>query len=523
MSMGFAAILMGMIEDFGVIGLHDWLEHPKSSFWETHRRVFPGIFWSALTSALVFGSLAFSVMPGIAQLGILTGVGILVGAVVMLYGFLPLAMKFSTRSHDKPRDIAKSATSQGWRAHLPALSAAGLCIFCVISLAWKGLPGVYREANILHPTHCQAMDGMMRLQEKMQPPELLGEWLPVLVHATTEAELCTSLATARTALQQAQQQGEISSFYLPESLAPNQSYQTQNFPLLTRLIASKEQAFKTAEAAGFITDEVPKAPTDQNSPTETAPPDDEKTDSLILAKQIFANWETWLKQPLSLPQWPDHALMEGSLGKILQLKPGSMNASGFLRMPPGGKPAESPLVKQLETLPGIYPGGWNYLKESLKPLLALEIRRVCLPAGIILLVLLVFVFKNVREITLVLASILFSGLILLATMSAFGIEWNFVNIGAVPLSLGLGLDFNIHMIYALRRLHTNAEATANGIGRALAYCGLSTGLGFGALAMSGNRGLITFGQCAMIGVLATLFTAAFLLPWAWMKWQTSQK
>jgi predicted exporter len=43
-------------------------------------------------------------------------------------------------------------------------------------------------------------------------------------------------------------------------------------------------------------------------------------------------------------------------------------------------------------------------------------------------------------------------------------------------------------------------------------------LGFGSLAMSGNTGLISMGTCCMVGVLATLFTAAFILPWAWKAW-----
>ena len=118
-----------------------------------------------------------------------------------------------------------------------------------------------------------------------------------------------------------------------------------------------------------------------------------------------------------------------------------------------------------------------------------------------------------------LGSLAFSALLLLAGMSLLGIQWNFVNIGIVPLCLGLGLDFNIHMIYSLRRLQTESDADAQGLGKALAYCGLSTGLGFGALAMSGNVGLVTFGQCSMIGVLATLYVAAFVVPWAWAKWR----
>jgi predicted exporter len=39
MSMGFAAILTGLIEDFGVVGLHVAREHPGESFARICRRV----------------------------------------------------------------------------------------------------------------------------------------------------------------------------------------------------------------------------------------------------------------------------------------------------------------------------------------------------------------------------------------------------------------------------------------------------------------------------------------------------
>ena len=113
---------------------------------------------------------------------------------------------------------------------------------------------------------------------------------------------------------------------------------------------------------------------------------------------------------------------------------------------------------------------------------------------------------------------LMAGLGLLALMSALGQTWNIVSIAAVPLTLGLGLDFTIHMIYSLRRRSQPGGGTTTGIGRALAYCGLSTGLGFGSLALAGNQGLVSLGVCAMIGVLCTLISAAFVLPWAWRMW-----
>ena len=156
-------------------------------------------------------------------------------------------------------------------------------------------------------------------------------------------------------------------------------------------------------------------------------------------------------------------------------------------------------------------GGLDYLTIQLKQVLRGEVQRVLLPTVVLLIALLFLVFRNSRERLAAIAALAFSGLLLLGTMSAFGMTWNFVNIGAVPLALGLGLDFNIHMIHALRE----RGAEGHGVGRALAYCGLSTGLGFGALGLSDNVGLASFGQTSMIGVLATLLTAAFFLPWFW--------
>jgi predicted RND superfamily exporter protein len=180
------------------------------------------------------------------------------------------------------------------------------------------------------------------------------------------------------------------------------------------------------------------------------------------------------------------------------------------------------VVAALETVPGLYPAGWRYLNEKILPLVKEEAQRICLPVGGVLVILLFIVFRGARERLLAVATMVFSSLILLAFMSLRGMEWNFVNIAAIPLSLGLGLDFTIHMIYALRRHDREGGDGTHGVGRALAYCGLSTGLGFGSLAMSGNTGLISMGTCCMVGVLATLFTAAFILPWAWKVWPRRQ-
>ncbi|MFM7605286.1 MAG: hypothetical protein ACKO8Z_08810, partial [Prosthecobacter sp.] len=60
---------------------------------------------------------------------------------------------------------------------------------------------------------------------------------------------------------------------------------------------------------------------------------------------------------------------------------------------------------------------------------------------------------------------------------------------------------------------------AASLGRSLAYCGLSTGLAFGSLALGSNRGLISLGCITMVGVLTVLITSSFALPHVWFRKQ----
>src|SRR4030095_2195094 len=59
----------------------------------------PGILWSALTTAGAFFVLNLSVLPGLGQLGSLVAIGIVLGAAVMLYVYLPVLLRLRS-----PRD-----------------------------------------------------------------------------------------------------------------------------------------------------------------------------------------------------------------------------------------------------------------------------------------------------------------------------------------------------------------------------------------------------------------------------------
>lgn len=484
MSMGFAAILMGMIEDFGVMGLHEAMRRPDADFRAIHAAVFPSIAWSALTSAAVFGVLGLSTLPGIARMGLLTALGILIGAAVMLYGFLPLAMG---RSGQRlvPRASGGSVRFGNW----PGWLALGLAVVSGGVLLFGGLPGSTNNTGILRPRHCQAFEALVQLQQRLQPTRSDAHWLPVIIRGESPALVAASMRGLETRLATAAADGRTAGHVLPSAMVPDPARQAANLPVLARLVAARTRLLGALDAAGFT------------------------AEGMAFSRGVLDVWQRWGGGEGGATRWPADGLLEKYLGPVLRRDAAGVTVCGFVLLPANVDPAQAAILTEIQQDPAVQVGGLEYLAGQLKAVLRAEVKRVLLPAAAVLGGLLFLVFRNARERLVAVGALAFSGVLLLGTMRATGLTWNFVNIGAVPLALGLGLDFNIHMLHALRE----RGADGHGIGRALAYCGLSTGLGFGALGFSDNVGLASFGQTAMVGVLATLLTAAFFIPWVWRR------
>ncbi len=88
-SMGFAAILLGLAVDYAVVHYQEALAQPELSIPEIRRAIAPSIFWAAFTTISAFLVLNFGGLPGLAQLGSLVGIGVAISACVMIFAFLP--------------------------------------------------------------------------------------------------------------------------------------------------------------------------------------------------------------------------------------------------------------------------------------------------------------------------------------------------------------------------------------------------------------------------------------------------
>jgi lauroyl/myristoyl acyltransferase len=94
-------------------------------------------------------------------------------------------------------------------------------------------------------------------------------------------------------------------------------------------------------------------------------------------------------------------------------------------------------------------------------------------------------------------------------------SWNLLNLMALPLILGTGVDYSIFMQLALRRYHGDLQMARRAVGRALLLCGATAIAGFGSLAWSSNAGMASLGQVCAVGIAGNMLISVFLLPIWW--------
>jgi len=113
-------------------------------------------------------------------------------------------------------------------------------------------------------------------------------------------------------------------------------------------------------------------------------------------------------------------------------------------------------------------------------------------------------------------------LILLASLASLnaimvltGLSWNLLNGIAFPLLVGLGIDYGIHLIFALRRQRIKPKSLWRGVGLGIAFCGMSSAIGFGSLGLASNELLKSLGTISVIGIAFTSALSLLVIPPAW--------
>ena len=465
-SVGFAAILLGLVIDYGVVIARESSSgHSPASL---RREMAPGILWAALTTAVVFGILMLSTFKGVQQLGGVVLMGLVVGAVICLW-LMPLALE----------KFPRKQPCQLLRPPFPGVRLA-LAFLLVLLIGSAGVfvslgqPEIEFDVSMVEPEVSEAAQTLEIIQNQF--PAFSRRNLSLVAKGETVNEVRDSLKVAEAKINQLKEAGLITRSEWPVEVLPDRDARKTNAKVWNEISLSSQVILAQMERAGF--NEKGRA-----------------LDSLVLKNLADISDEL---DPFARQFYHEDGFFSGRI----QLK----------------EIVTAETAKDLQVLntDDVTVSGWEMLRLLLLKRVKDDLYLLFIPATLVLLVALILVFRSWKDAVST-AGVLVTVLLLVnALVVVAGKPWNFLSSMAIPLIVGTGIDYSIHLIFALRRSHGDLAKVWNGVGKGIFFCGLSTVVGFGSLCFASNETLQSMGFFCGIGVLLTMTLSVMVVPTLWV-------
>jgi predicted RND superfamily exporter protein/lauroyl/myristoyl acyltransferase len=482
-SLGFAAILFGMVVDFALVLYQEGITSGKSP--EAIRaEIAPGIWWSGISTAAAFAALNFGGLPGLAQLGTLVAAGILTGAWLVLRFFphvIQQVIQASGRQTAQAVSVIPSSLSAFPRVGL--VCSVMVLLVAAAVLQQKGFPGLTASSEPLRPRQSEAYATMDTLKHELGRA---NEPFLLVISGGSDAQVSERLQNAKVTLQKLRQAGQIKDALLPLTLWPNPGHIAANRDRLRQLAARSDEIRQAFLAAGFA-------------------------ENAFRVTDVIMRYWRGQGNELRLPMGPTATWI---LEQVIVRHDEERFALGLITPSNSGETAALALSEALDG-EGSRVAGWELLGISILRHVQREFIWVMIPCVTLLMASLWMAFRRWSEVLLSIGTLLVSGFLMIAFMRLFGWSWNLLNLMALPLLLGSAEDYSIHLQHALRRHQGNWRETWHSTGKAILLCAATTIIGFGSLAFSQNAGLASLGQVCALGIISAVIVSLLLLPSMW--------
>ena len=139
-------------------------------------------------------------------------------------------------------------------------------------------------------------------------------------------------------------------------------------------------------------------------------------------------------------------------------------------------------------------------------------------ALVVILTVLMFDFRHLGHALLAAAPLAVEMVQMLGLMGLMDIPLNPANMIALPLIMGIGVDYGVHIVHDFATQRGPFRLTPS-TAVAVTVDSLTTIVGFGSLMLASHQGLQSLGRVLVIGVTCCLFTSLVMLP-AFLAWMT---
>ncbi|MFC1619712.1 RND family transporter [Candidatus Neomarinimicrobiota bacterium] len=568
-------ILLGLGIDFSIhiISVYTEMraqgEDVLTSMVTTFRKSGAGITTGALTTAIAFLTLLVAEMDGMQEFGWVLAVGIImtmIAALTVLPTFLVLRerIKVRFRSSDKVRPVRNisygflGSTAQ-WLANHWGFSLVAAAIIVVI-FAYRGsrLEWDYNMLN-LEPKGLESIELIERLLESydmdVEPAMVTAKSLEearILTEKARNMSIAGSVQSITDLLPPAEEQEQrrslISEIHrVMAGTALKSDLSTRDMDALKEEVARLEANvmeiqsmailggqdkvyLKSALLVGTVPEEDDPTITKLHEKLNPLMPDITRGTLTAMYEQLEDAGSTRMQEVKQFQADFGRSYRAGVLGMANTETIALEDLPPEFSMQYVGKSGESFLVY-------IYPrqNVWElqFLQRFQKEMLELSPRATGMPpmiysfiesikkdgklaiqlAIVVIFLLLLLDFRSVKKALLAVVPLVIGVLLMVGTMELAGLMITFMNIMAIPMIIGIGVDDGVHIVHRYKVEGNGSHHTVfSSTGRAVLLTSLTTMLGFGSLYFATMRSLGSLGTALFIGVGACFVASVLVIP-----------
>ncbi len=216
--------------------------------------------------------------------------------------------------------------------------------------------------------------------------------------------------------------------------------------------------------------------------------------------------------PLSLEDLEGTPL-EHVVERYLVVGNGTASTAIYCYPPAGRWRREAPpaLERVVARFPGAVLTGPNVVSKRLREIVWGDAFHAAGVGLVVVFLLMAADLGGVRRAAVALLPLAFGLVWMLGLMGWLGFEVNLMNIFVVTMVIGIGVDYGIHLVHRWQESGGDPQAVG-GTSRAVIVAALTTMVGFGSLVLSHFPGLRSIGAAAIFGAFFSAIGAIVLLP-----------
>jgi uncharacterized protein len=551
----FGAILLGMGIDYAILILSRYTEerHQGATIQEaleiTMTKTGKGILTGAAATSLAFYSISTGTFQGGKEMGLIAGTGIIIFFTIMTF-ILSSMMVF----WDLRRSL-KGVTQRQWDPKIMRLlnglvTKAPLPVFTIL-LGFFGvmlymIPKSQFEYNYLN-MECQEAESVQLIKKIPDWFGLSTNFGMVLSeNVEQDRQLAQQLWTKETTAQV-----DAISNYIPEN--PEQKkpsidqiagvlaaaepkaepkkgaeFRTGDVDELLKLLASLSEKMKGIEGLAYLSDygDVEKSSKQSRDRInrlieiiKSQPREKTARNLAGLNARLAEKTPEMLRRAgkISRAQAPTLAFLQKTHPAIVERFQGRDGKFLIYVYPNREIWSEHNMKAVVRDLKSVSPGamGIGVLFDRILDQLKKDMARVALVALGVVFIIILLDYRGLWHTLLTMVPLVFAAVTMVGMMNVLKIKFNFVNIGMLPLIIGISIDYGVYVVHrwigegkGIDSIPKVVEST----GRAVSLSALTTMIGFASIIPARWQGLSIMGKTLTVGVGFALLASVLMLP-----------